>query len=565
MVLRSLLFSLPFIALAAVSLVAQTAEVPDSEIPAATLRVESRTAVEDVVVMDKNGRAVPGLRKEDFQVFENNKQQAITFFEPNFANTEGVISSSPPPLNTFANVPVADSHNVTNVLLLDALNTWPEDRMYAQVQMVKYLASLPPNLRIGIFTLTSEKLNLIQGFNQDSSALRAAIAKFASKRSSVSSLSKSAEQQALVNTVDEMNQTALKTKDTGLAESANALQQFLKKGVGITDKYDNLVTTLNALQSLVHYLAVVPGRKNLFWLVGDFPLCNGCGYDDLYRETKDMLAEAGVSVYPIDAHGVDSDMGLGPDAFKHQVSTRFIDSETWAGDTGGKAYHANDIKQEIANAVDHGSHYYTLAYVPSDRKEEGRERKVEVKVLSGNYTIFYRKHYFEQTRKEIVTASAAPAKIPLLPLMGHGLPNSTEIPYRLKVGPSAVQPGPGAGRAGQNTQLAGTLTRYDVDFELQANGLSLLPGTDGSRRKSLEVALVVYSQDFKPLNWETRKISLLIKPEQWAADQRASIHFHIEIDAPGGDVYLRTGVYDSSSSKVGTLEIPLSAVSIVQE
>src|ERR1700694_2283354 len=108
--------------------------------------------------------------------------------------------------------------------------------------------------------------------------------------------------------------------------------------------------------------------------------------------------------------------GLGQRLF----STRFIDSEMWAEDTGGKAYHANEIKQEIADAVDHGSRYYMLAYVPSDGTEEGRERKVEVKVLSGKYTMFYRKHYFEQTQKEITTTSVTPAKSPLLPLMGHG-------------------------------------------------------------------------------------------------------------------------------------------------
>ncbi|MGC1421138.1 MAG: VWA domain-containing protein [Terracidiphilus sp.] len=557
---RLLLLGFTLIALSLNSLSAQTAS---EEGPPAVLTLNVRTVVEDVVVMDKSGRAVSGLRKEDFQVLENGKPQLITFFEPNFTNIEGALQRSTLPTNTFTNIPIADPHNVTNVLLLDALNSWPEDRMYAQVQMVKYLASLPPNLRIGIFTLTGEKLNLIQGFNQDSSALRAAIAKFTSKRSAASSLSKPAEQQALVATVDEMKQAAKETNNPRLTESADALQHFLKMGVGIVDEHDSLRTTLNALQSLARYLAAVPGRKNLFWLVGNFPVCNGCGYDDFYRETKDKLAEAGVSVYPIDAHGVDSDMGLGPDAFKHQVSTRLIDSGIWADDTGGKAYHANEINQEIADALDHGSRYYMLAYVPRDRKEEGRGRTVEVKV-TGNYKIFYRKHYLELTQRDIKTANMAPAKSPLLPLMGHGLPNSAEIPYRLKVVPSTVQPGSGAGRAGQNAQLTGKLMRYDVGFDLQASALSLLPDADGMRRKSLQVALVVYGQDFKPLNWETRNISLLINPAQWAVDQRADIRFHIEIDAPSGDVYLRTGVYDSSSSKVGTLEIPLSAVTLAQ-
>lgn len=145
--------------------------------------------------------------------------------------------------------------------------------------------------------------------------------------------------------------------------------------------------------------------------------------------------------------------------------------------------------------------------------------------------------------------------------MGHGLPNASGIPYQLKVVRSQAQPQPGAPRAGQNEQLTGKLTRYEVDFDLQPGAMSMTPDADGMRRKSLQIALMIYGQNFKPLNWEIRTIQLNLTPEQWIADQTAGIPLHAEIDAPPGEVYLRTGVYDSASNKVGTLEIPLSAVS----
>ncbi len=516
-----------------------------------TLQLESRTVVEDVVVTDKNGRPVPGLRKENFQVFESGKQQVITFFEPGFA-AKGIAAPFSATLpNTFTNTPLADSRNVTNVLLLDALDSWPEDQMYGQVQMIKYLASLPPHLRIGIFTLTPEKLNLIWPLNQDSSVLTLAIARFAPNHSSANSTT-AAQQQALLSG---LSKTAQEAQDTRIAESARALQKFLTYGPGVIQQHNH--GGLEAVQALANYLAGIPGRKNLFWIIGNFPHCvpiNSC------RGTIDALANAGVSVYPIDAHGVDVNMGLGPDPDFHQAANRFIDSEAWAEDTGGKAFHANNIEQEIADAVDHGSHYYTLAYVPGDRKEEGRERDVEVKVPSGNYSIFYRRHYLEPAQKKPSSSRAASAGSPLLPLMGHGLPNSAEIPYRLNILPSAAQPAAGAMRAGQNSKLAGKLNRYDVGFELQASGLSLPPDADGARRKALQVAIMVYGNDFKPLNWEIRNIRLLIKPDQWTEDQRSGIRFNIQIDAPAGDIFLRTGIYDSSTAKVGTLEVPLGAV-----
>jgi hypothetical protein len=84
------------------------------------------------------------------------------------------------------------------------------------------------------------------------------------------------------------------------------------------------------------------------------------------------------------------------------------------------------------------------------------------------------------------------------------------------------------------------------------------------RRGTVEVALVAYSQDGKPLNWQARSIGLAIHPEQEATAKANGIPFHFDIDAPPGDVYLRTGICDTPSSKAGTLEIPLRAVMLAE-
>lgn len=553
-----LLCGFAFLVLSAGYLLAQA--VSEENTPP-KLTIYSRTVVEDVVVIDKSGRAVPGLRKEDFRVFENGKPQVISFFEPNVA---GSAATALPPStatpNTFTNIRLADTSSVTNVLLLDAVNSWPEDEMYAHVQMVKFLASLPPHLRIGIFTLTPEKLNLIWPLNNDSSVLREAVRKFSSNPSGGAAAT-AAQQQALLSVLMATQKTAQDVQDSQLAESAIALQKFLQRGPGVVQQHNH--GAFAALHDLALYLAGIPGRKNLFWILGNFPQCGLAASFSACDKTLDELADAGISLYPIDAHGVDVDMGLSPDPSLHQAANRFNNSEYWAEVTGGRAYHANDINREIADAVDHGSRYYTLAYVPADRKEEGRERTIEVKV-SGDHAVYYRRHYLERTQKELETSSTVAASNPLLPMMGHGLPNSSGIPYRLKVVPAADEIAPRTTRAGQNTQLAGKLSRYDVEFQLPAAGLSLLPDENGIRHKTLQVALMVYGQDFKPLNWEIRDIHLSILPQQWATQQGGGIVFHLLIDAPAGDLYLRTGVYDSSSGRVGTLEIPLATLTIAQ-
>jgi len=145
------------------------------------------------------------------------------------------------------------------------------------------------------------------------------------------------------------------------------------------------------------------------------------------------------------------------------------------------------------------------------------------------------------------------------------MPNFTELRYRMRVAPSNPQPAPDAAHAGDNAQLKAPATRYTVNFWLAPDGLTLIPGPDGVRRGTIEVALVAYNHDGKPLNWQARSINLAIRPDQESLVQASGIPFHFDLDAPPGDVYLRTGICDPSSSKAGTLEIPLRAVLVAEK
>ena len=236
------------------------------------IKITARTVVVDVVVTDKNGKAVPNLQKESFQIAEDGKPQTISFFDPHFPTSPSEVPPPTPlPANTFTNVPSVAPNDAINVLLMDALNTQTTDQAYYRLQMVKYLASLPPNIRIGIFML-SEKLRLIQGFTEDSNALRAAINKFAANPSPSALLSTPAESQAQSVLTNMISEQAAETGSAQLADSAAALQGFLKQEASFESNQRTL-RTLYAMQALAQYLAGVPGRKNLIWFAGSFPLC----------------------------------------------------------------------------------------------------------------------------------------------------------------------------------------------------------------------------------------------------------------------------------------------------
>ena len=159
---------------------------PDSALATPTFHVTSRSVVVNVVVTDKGERAVTGLPREQFQIFEDGKPQVITSFEehsgiPTSTGASGAnpAPSSPPlPADTFSNVPEAPPSDSVNLLLMDALNTPIANQSLVHQQMVKYLATILPGTRMGVFTL-SERLRMIQGVTADSSTLQAAIARSA--------------------------------------------------------------------------------------------------------------------------------------------------------------------------------------------------------------------------------------------------------------------------------------------------------------------------------------------------------------------------------------------------
>jgi len=601
----------------------QNAPAPETETPVTTLKLNVRTVLVDVVVTDKDNRAVPGLRKEDFQVVEDGKSQTISFFEPSFAADPGTAKNAagaPLPVNTFSNIPPVPANNSVNVLLMDGLNTQLADQANVHKQMVKYLANIPPGIRIGVFLL-SERLRIIQGFTQDSGLLRSSIAKFAARPNTSALLPTTSSTAALDSPVNLELRQAASSGDPDTAAMAAGLQEFQDQQ-GFFETNERTVMTLDSLQQIARYLTGVPGRKNLIWFVGAIPQClaamtseseliaAGCPYEEKYAKTMDMLADARVSVYPIDASGLatdslvdaegppaTSDLGVaGTSATAPNMATQpstapfqqlnssqtaslqsgyqqralaHLQMDQLAKLTGGSAvYENNGLKVGLTKAIDNGSRYYTLAYTPTNREEVGKERKIEIRAASGSYKLAYRRSYFEddpQDKKDKKFAGNTPGADPLRPLMDRGMPNFTELRYKMRVAPADPQPAPDAAHAGDNAQLKAPATRYTVNFWLAPDGLSLIPGPDGVRRGTIEVALVAYNHDGKPLNWQARSIGLSIRPDQEEAVKASGIPFHFDLDAPPGDVHLRTGICDPSSSKTGTLEIPLRTVLLAEK
>jgi len=571
---------------------------PDTTNSVATFKTKARLVLVDVVVTNNKGEPVTGLKKEDFEVSEDGKPQAISTFEEHHGAPPTQIKLPPMPPNVYTNFPLTQTADSVNILLLDALNTPAADQSYVHSQMIKYLKTIPPRTRVAIFTLAS-RLRMLQGVTTDSSELLAVLNNEKSAPHPSPLRASTVESDADQSRVDFLTNEALgpPPTDQTLAQAAvdpiNATKQFLND-TALFQTEARISMTLEALQQLARYLSGVPGRKNVIWFSGSFPagivpdsdlpdpFSAAINFQEEIRKTTDLLTTAQVAIYPIAAEGLTSDTAFqvnnreigqrrGSLAMQDTIQqsrdaamdrdSSHASMEQLAKDTGGQAfYNTNGLNDALTRVVYNGSRYYSLAYSPTNASMDGKYRHIQVKLVNSKDTLAYRRGYYADDLGTALASGQKQNSDPLMPLMGRNLPEYTQILYKILVQPSNPQPAPDAPRAGSNTEMKGPFTRYGVDFAVSADDLRIDPGTDGARHGNIEVMLVAYDQEGKPLNLVVYRSEIRIPAKDYANVQKGGLQIHKEIDVPSGDLYLRTGIYDFKASSAGTLGVPLTAV-----
>jgi VWFA-related protein len=581
--------------LPALVLLQSQSQAPEPDKPATTLKTTVRRVLVDVVVTNDKGRPVTGLHEKDFEVLEDGKQQTISTFAEHTGATPTEIKLPPMPPHVYTNFPVTQTTDSINVVLLDALNTQTRDQTYVHWQMIKYLKTIPPGTRVAIFTLSS-RLRMLQGITTESSELLAAlnIPQAATQPSGV--LTSTEEADELHHLVDFLEANsgpapAPSTLAQAEVDPINSLKEFLAEAETIQTE-TRIGITLQAFQQLARYLGSVPGRKNVIWFSGSFPIVifpNGdlanpfvgvSNFQNELRKTADLLSADQVALYPVAAEGLASDLvyqanGEELGSKRPSLSTRDQIQRLQSGqsnrssnqstmdelakDTGGKAYYnTNGLSDALARVIDNGTHYYSLTYEPGNPATDGKYRHIQVRLIKAKGTLAYRRGYYADDLGTILAAGQKPETDPLLMLMGRNLPEYSQILYKIKVVPSDPQPPSDAPRIGNNPNLKGPITRYGVDFAISPRDLKLDATPDGGRHGNIEIALIAYNREGKPLNFVVTSGDINLDPKLYASVQQVGLQIHKEIDVPREYIYLRTGIYDFKLSTAGTLGVPLN-------
>jgi VWFA-related protein len=518
------------------------------------LKSESPLVVLDVVVTDKKGQPVHGLKSSDFTVLEKDQEMTLQSFE------EHRTDQAPPPAplapkqalapNVFTNISDTSSNGPLNVLLMDALNTPIADQMYVREQMLEYVKKVPQGTRIGILGL-SNRLYILQGFTTDPSVLKAAVQMFMPRMAPVP--------------------------------------------FDLRARY-----TLAAMEVLARYLSGLPGRKNLVWFAGSFHLGIMPDGDregrfgamaniaDDEKWTSNLLTRSQVAVYPIDARGLFPDPAMGAgvaappgaEVLNRQTPAAFQTSEgnflgqrasdkitmnMLAQRTGGKAfYDTNGLKEAVQEAISDGSNYYTLAYVPTNRKWDGHFRSVRVRVDQSGLDLSYRQGYFafDPDAPRAHQHQSLPMSV-MESAMLLGGPSPTQIPFMVKIVPTAGTENtlPPTNQPNVRKKMKPPYRRYTVWYDIDLRSVAFTPIQNGFHRGSLEFEILLYNPDGDLMNAIKETVRAKLRAEGYESREQSGWKFHQNIGAPAkGEFFLRIGVHDVGSDRAGAVEVPLAAI-----
>jgi VWFA-related protein len=567
---------------------------PKAETSGFVLRTSADLVLVDVIVTDHD-RAVHGLDRGRFHIFEDGHERAIaTFDEHQPSATLVAAPTAPLPPHTYTNVPSYPEASAVNVLLLDGLNTLAADQMDVRRQMLEYMGTIKPGTSLAIFTLSSH-LRQLSGFTTDASVLTRALKD--PKANPQSS--------ALLDPEDDKQLNHSMTELSGQISNQEILQYMqlfiAEKSAFQSDR--RIAMTLEALQLLARYLSGVPGRKNLVWFSSSFPIAldpdsalvnpfmNQRNYSAEIQETSDLLAAARVAVYPVDARGLlkqpssdasnssednmmrGSAAGMRPSAdapsysmaderFTKEVMAEHSAMQLVAAATGGKEYiNTNGFKEAVASAFEDGSSYYTIGYVPG-KQFDGQFRKLQLRVDKGGYKLAYRRGYYADLPDKPSEHTPGAASL-IMAATQRGAPPVTQILFQARVLPATDPLFEGAklpeGPAGELTStLKAPAHRIIADLKVDPRGLAYEQAADGTRQAKVEFALVAYDADGKRTNYVDQTLYLNLRPEQYAQALTAGIPARLAIDLPQGEAFLRIAVHDLNAGRAGSLEIPLS-------
>jgi VWFA-related protein len=527
-----------------------------------------------IVATDQRGEPVTDLTQNDITIVQNGKPQPVAFFRfegSAFGPDAAEPKREPIAPGLFTNRPEYSPGPARNVtaIVMDTLNTLPEDQVALKAQVMQYLRALAPNTRIALYALGSN-LRILHDFTDDAEALRARLAKhnielnvqMISADELVRRQLMEAEHfnDAVDEYVDDEAEEEEKAESEAKAEfnrtrgHMERAEEYFQEQLHMR----RMNQTIASLEALGNHLSGIHGRKNIVWISGGVAvLTQGAqdrwvnSYASQVRGLAQRLATQGITVYPVQATGLRVGI-LGtsttaPGSSKGQEEkvylrpmTRENDLRIWstmdmlADVTGGRAFrNTNELTAGVrAAATDLRGSYSVGFYVPEN--SDNRWRDFDVRVGRPGVRVLHRKGYM----------ALAPVKQPV---------NWTQAEWQ----------------AAMQNLLGSTAIRLDARVDATANGLNVLiqiaaddlyyKRVNGAPVTDLEIGFGERnSKEWTRVRRDGAVITIKENPQQAVKPSivRFSKTWTIEPDT----TEVRLIVRDRMTARFGVLDMPMSQI-----
>ncbi len=554
--------------------------------PEVTFKVEVNYVEEDVRVVDREGRFVRGLKREDFQVLEDGKPQKVeTFGMVDIPNTRPRTplylgpDALPIEPDVAVNKQVLDGR--LYLLVLDDYHVAP-----LRSQNVRNIArrfvreKLGPDDQAAV-VVTSGLRRASQDFTQNRRLLIEAIDNFLGQKLPSAGVERNEKMSR------EMNAAGAPIDDAGDPIQIDPANRYIADD-RVAERTFQARQALNSLRSISEWMSAIQGRRkaiiyisegvdyNLFDIFtgGDPTNFNFENFNMIQTETYDTIAAASrsnVQIYSVDPRGLtsmgqeDIEIGglaagaynLGPKQLLQELQSSQMNLRQLSEETGGVAFVGrNDFNAGFDRIVEENSQYYVLGYYSTNDKRDGKLRNIGVRVAGyPDAQVTYRKRYAAPRGRGPRNTAAGKPLDPTKSLSAD-LVNTMTSPLpktgiQLRVSAIAKK---GAAKATDVEVLIDTLGR-DLTFT----------DKNGTFVNKLSMQVGVFNKEGKSIFAERPDVDLNLRPESHVRVTQNGVRILRHLSLPPGRYQLRVAAQDSGKVKQGSAHLDIDVPDFTKE
>jgi VWFA-related protein len=547
-----------------------------------TIKITAELVQLDAVVVDKEGKIVRGLSKDDFELYESGKKQHISFLE--FVEAGKGAAGQAAAGQPRAEKPGISGQGLSDLdvrrtyaFVIDDLTIRPEDMTYVRELLNNFVDNqMQPTDLVAIIRVVGGG-GLLQQFTGDKELLRKAISRLTPSFNPFNVFSQSPGENGRP-----VAASGSEAPDSGSANFGGSFSDLGGNMIDINSATDDTNVTLRGYMTLgtasfaIESMRQLPGRKLMVLVSGGLPVL-GVGNAGMASNVSyflDLLADratrAGVSINSMDIRGLSAQVGVArfadtpgrsslggaanagtfgraPDESMLgynqpiDVTSAHMGLRQLSAATGGLAVlNRNDFKAGMEKIIASNDGYYLLGYAPVDAKFNGEFRKVEIKV-KGGFKVLSRRGYL--AREETPAPAPTTKREQLLaaiqsPLARRDIDMDAALLYKGK--------SDGGG---------------DIDVQVLIDPRKLAFTQAGEQRTAnYDVSGFVFDQVGKQRGGFDNTVKVVLTADEYNRALKSGLPYLDKVGLPPGIYQVRIAVRDNNNEAIGTisryLEVP---------